>query len=98
MEDAIRLCHETASYVYGEYTPLVAGYRPGSRPELEPQAARAIAGCRNPDEVVRGIACSTAGLGRGLADEDLATSSGGRASPRPTLLPEIPSLGQLPHP
>lgn len=71
MEDSIRLCHETASYLYGEYSPTMAGYRPGSRPELEAHAGRATAGCRSPEEIIGGIARFTAGLGEGVEEEDV---------------------------
>jgi transglutaminase-like putative cysteine protease len=71
MEEAIRLCHETASFLYDEYTSKLAGYRPGSRPELEAHAGRAVAGCRTSEEVVRGIACFTARLGEGTDEEDI---------------------------
>ena len=71
MEDSIRLCAETASYLYGEYTPLVAIYEPGSRPELEAHARQATDGRRTPEETVHAIALFTAGLGEGSDEEDL---------------------------
>jgi transglutaminase-like putative cysteine protease len=71
MEQSVRLCRETAPYLYGDYTPLVAVYKAGSRPELEAHAGRATAGSRTQEEAVEGIARFAAGLGRGLADEDV---------------------------
>ena len=71
MEDSIRLCQETALYLYGEFTPAVATYRPGSRSELEAQAGRARGGCRTTEEVIRGIARFTAGLGEAADEGDI---------------------------
>lgn len=41
--EAVTLCEETAGHLYGGFTPLEIGYRPGSRPELEKIVAEAVA-------------------------------------------------------
>ena len=55
MDDQIRLCDETADYVYAEYTPLELKYRRGSRPELERIIDRILDGVADEQEKVLSI-------------------------------------------
>ncbi len=68
-ERMIRLCSETAPYLYRDYTPTAVEYTNGSRPELERYADEATAGCNSDEERVAGIAKFCAGLGEGLSDD-----------------------------
>ena len=55
MDDQIRLCAETADYVYSEYTPLDVKYVRGSRPELERIIDRILDGVTDEQEKVLAI-------------------------------------------
>jgi len=54
-EQMVRLCRETAGWLYAGYTPVQVGYRPGSRPELEGHLAAALAGCGTEEEKIARI-------------------------------------------
>jgi hypothetical protein len=69
--DMIRLCRETAPFLYSEYTLQEPGYRAGSLPALEDRAAVASAGSHTADGIVEGIARFTAGLARQNDGQDL---------------------------
>ncbi len=58
----IRLCHETASYLYDGYTDLSIGYVAGSRPELENLLAGAKTSIADPVQQIAAIAEPTLGL------------------------------------
>ena len=76
----IRLCPQTAVYLYDEYTPVVSRYRAGARPELERCVREATAGGRSSEERIEGIAGFTAALAERVDDEGLdATILGGTA-------------------
>lgn len=66
----IRLCTETATYLYGEYTPEYGRYEQGSRPELERQLYSVTANCSSSEEQVERIARFTAGLASTRDDLD----------------------------
>lgn len=55
LENMVRLCPETAHYLYGPFTPLEVSYRPGSRPVLEKHLERATGGAKKEEKVVRAI-------------------------------------------
>ena len=77
MERMVRLCPDTATYLYIEHTPTPVRYERGSRPELESLLREAIAGCGSDDERIAdiaGLCASTAE--RGTEDLD-ATLVGG---------------------
>jgi hypothetical protein len=63
MDRMVRLCGETADYVYAEHTPTEARYDSGSRPELEAQAREATRGCASVERRIEAIArfCSRLG-------------------------------------
>jgi hypothetical protein len=61
-DSAIRLCPETALYLYTAYTPQESSYLAGSRPALEACVVKACVGARSAEEVVEGLARFTAGL------------------------------------
>ena len=58
----IRLCNETASYLYGGYTDLTIGYAAGSRPGLENFLSGAESSIVDPVQQVAHIAELTPGL------------------------------------
>lgn len=70
VEQMVRLCPETARYLYEEYTPLDLRYVRGSRPELEAYVAAAASG-RTQEEIVEGIARFTARLSKKVETESL---------------------------
>jgi len=70
LERMIRLCPETADYLYREYTSTEAHYKVGSWPVLEGYARDATEGCPSAEEKVRGIARFCASLGE-RATQDL---------------------------
>jgi hypothetical protein len=55
MARMIRLCPETADWLYGGYTPTLVGYEVSSRPELERHAAKATAGCGTAEEKIAAV-------------------------------------------
>ena len=69
-ERMIRLCPETAVYLYEAYTPTRVGYEKGSCPHLERCAAEATTGCASPQDRVAGIARFCAAMGE-RASRDL---------------------------
>lgn len=70
MERMIRLCPETAPYLYTEYTPTQVRYEKGSRPEIERYVGAAISGCRSDEERLEGLVTFTSSLGE-AAHQDL---------------------------
>ncbi len=70
VERMVRVCAETADHLYGGFTPTVAVYEQGSRPELERAAAQATGGTSDTEEQVSGIARFCRDQGRD-AEQDL---------------------------
>ncbi len=68
-ENMIRLCPETADYLYREYTPIKNLYRKGFRPELECYVQKAIVGCESDEERIEGIARFTSHLKEKVSDD-----------------------------
>ena len=60
----VRLCSETADYLYGAFTSLDILYRQGSRPELERVLEQAVPAAGGPEETLSHIVRYTRGLGR----------------------------------
>lgn len=58
----VRLCPETAAYLYTDYTPTEARYERGSRPELEQHVRAATANCRTDEDRIGGIVAFCAKL------------------------------------
>jgi len=77
MERMIRLCHETAAYLYGEYTPTRVKYRRNSRPKLEPYVKAAIRDRGSDEQQVMGIARFCSDLGKTASEDWDATLVGG---------------------
>lgn len=72
MSGMIRLCRETACYLYRDYTELATGYVEGSRPKLEQLLTEAeLPACDREGRVAR-IAELTRGLDREDAPGELA--------------------------
>ena len=65
----IRLCPQTAAYLYGEYTSTQVRYQRGSRPELECYVEEAMAECGSDEERVEKIARFCSDLGKSVSDE-----------------------------
>jgi len=61
MGQMVRLCPETASYLYNKYTSTEIKVRQ-PLPELKDALSHAIAGCKTEEECVEGIARFTSGL------------------------------------
>ena len=56
MARMVRLCQETAEYLYTAFTLTETKYQKGSKPELESYVNDAIAGCKSGEDQIRGIA------------------------------------------
>ena len=69
MERMIRLCPDTATYLYDSYTALDIKHQPGSRPELERWVGKAIADAGSPEKLTERIAAFTAGLQENVAHD-----------------------------
>jgi hypothetical protein len=67
IDTMLRLCDETAEFIYEGCTPTEVDYEPGSRPALERAAARACTDRRSDETRLAGIArfCSALGEGSG---------------------------------
>lgn len=70
MEKMIRLCSETADYLYNEYTPTRSCYQQDVRPELE-RYVETVLDCHSNEERIEAITRFTSGLGE-KAEADLA--------------------------
>lgn len=70
MERMIRLCPETANYLYTDYTPTQVRYEKGSRPEMERYVEVATTGCGSDEERLEGLVTFTSSLGE-AANQDL---------------------------
>lgn len=71
MERMIRLCPETAGYLYEAYTPVHVGYRQDARPELEGYVAKATTASHTDEERIEGIVGFCAALCKLVEDETL---------------------------
>jgi len=70
MENMVRLCTETADYLYSQYTPERSLYRRGERPELEYWIDRIFPAGNSDEERIAAIVRFTARL-QGKACQDL---------------------------
>jgi hypothetical protein len=68
-ENMIRLCQDTAEYLYKEYTPERSGYRQGTRPMLEKHVKKIVSSCCSDEEFVEKIVLFTSSL-RDTSDLD----------------------------
>lgn len=62
MENMVRLCIETADYLYSEYTPTRAFHRKGARPQLEHCVEKIVQTCDSDEKCVEAIAQFTSQL------------------------------------
>ncbi|MDQ1328318.1 MAG: hypothetical protein QG641_1603 [Candidatus Poribacteria bacterium] len=62
MARMVRLCPETAEYLYTAYSPIETKYQKGLKPELERYVNDVIAGCKSSEDQIRGIASFCSGL------------------------------------
>ena len=69
MENMVRLCLETESFLYSRYTPTRSLYRKGMRPRLEQYVKAIVSDCRSDEERVEAITRFTSGL-QDKANED----------------------------
>ncbi len=77
MENMVRLCTETADYLYSEYTPTETFYSKGARPQLEHYVEKILQTCDSDEKCVESIARFTGGLqGRACQDLDLLEIGG----------------------
>ncbi len=77
MENMVRLCPETADYLYSEYTPTETFYGKGARPQLEHCVEKIVQTCDSDEKCVEAIARFTGGLqGRACQDLDLLEIGG----------------------
>jgi len=72
LENMIRLCPETVSYLYADYTPPITLYKKGMRPILEQQMAKISSSCSNDEERIEAVAEFTSNL-QGRADMNIDT-------------------------
>jgi len=77
MERMIRLCPETAAYLYEKHTPTQVRYPGGSRPELERCVEVATAACNSDKERIAEIARFCADLGKNVSEDLDAMLVGG---------------------
>ena len=66
IDQMVRLCGETAEYLYARHTPLEVRYPPGARAGLERCVARACPGRSSDGARIEGIARFCAGLADGV--------------------------------
>lgn len=62
MENMVRLCTETADYLYSEYTPTKTFYGKGARPQLEHCVEKIVQTCDSDEKCVEAIARFTSQL------------------------------------
>jgi len=62
VEEMIRLCTETAEYLYSRYTPISVYYKKGMRPVLEEYVEAVTTGSNSSEEFVQAITLFTSGL------------------------------------
>jgi transglutaminase-like putative cysteine protease len=71
MTRMIRLCPETASYLYSEYTPTSVRYPGGLRPELEKRAVALVGDAASDESRLERLVGYTARLSTSVEEEDL---------------------------
>jgi transglutaminase-like putative cysteine protease len=64
LDGMVRLCSQTAEYLYSRHTPTELCYEWGARPELERHVAEATQGCTREEDRIEAIAAFCAALGR----------------------------------
>ncbi|UCH42555.1 MAG: hypothetical protein JSW16_07030 [Dehalococcoidales bacterium] len=62
IEKMVRLCTETAEYLYSGYTPTSIYYKKGTRPVLEEYVEAATTGSNSSEESIQAITLFTSGL------------------------------------
>ena len=67
--EMVRLCPETAGYLYREYTPEQSYYRKGMRPVLEEYIEKVTSGSNSSEECVKAITLFTSGLQKKAPDD-----------------------------
>ena len=72
-EQMIRLCSETATYLYTDYTPADIRYKKGTRAELEDCTEQITADCQSYDERIERIVQFTARLADKTTGQTLET-------------------------
>jgi len=77
VERMVRLCTETAAYLYRNYTPTRVDYERSSRPELETHLAKALRGSHSAEERVAGVARFCSDLASAATDDLDAMRVGG---------------------
>ncbi len=77
MKSMVRLCRETADWLYGEFTPTRVPYDYGSRAELERYVEDAVGAVKEPEDQVDGIAAYCAALGDYAPDDPARMLVGG---------------------
>lgn len=77
MRDMVKLCRDTAQHLYTEYSPTRVTSRQGTRPELERHLRQVLAGARNKEDKIEGIAAFCARLGERAIDDIDAMRIGG---------------------
>ena len=70
-EKMVRLCPETAPYLYGGYTVTCPPRREAGRPDLERRTGETIAGCRMAEDKIEKIVAFTSGLEKAVEGEVL---------------------------
>lgn len=73
----MRLCSQTAEYLYKEYTPARVFYDMGTRPRLERHVQKIIAGRHSDEDRIEAIAQFTASLQENASDNSDAMRLGG---------------------
>lgn len=71
LKNMIRICEETAGYIYNEHTPTKTEYQKGSRPDLESYVNDAIAGCKGIEDQIEGIALFCSRLSLKVKDQPI---------------------------
>jgi hypothetical protein len=69
IENMIRLCPETADYLYREYTPTRSLYQKGTRPKLEQCIEEAVFSSYSDEERIEAITQFTSGLQKNATDD-----------------------------
>ncbi|MDK2886015.1 MAG: hypothetical protein PWP54_573 [Thermosipho sp. (in: thermotogales)] len=77
MKSMIRLCSETADYLYSKYTPTKSFYQKGTCPKLEQYVQQVILGCNSDEERIEAIAQFTSSLQSKVSDNIDAMRFGG---------------------
>ena len=73
LDQLVRLCPETADYLYREHTPTTAVYERGSRPQLEKILESVSQPGQNTEETIAAVAGFCSRIGRGADNDNLDT-------------------------